>query len=646
MCGIAGYWGNSRAGKPETIARKMGAAIARRGPDSSDEWCDREQGIAFAHRRLAVVDLTPAGHQPMISADGRYVLSYNGEIYNHLDIRAELNAQQNNLPWRGQSDTETLLAAISAWGFTETLGKLNGMFALALWDRAEEKLTLARDRLGEKPLYYGCQNGVFMFGSELGALRAHPLWNGGINRNALTLLLRHKFISTPHCIYQGIKKLPPAHLVEITNRGQSVSEPISYWSLEDIADHGQKSPLVGSPDELRDQLDVLLRDSVSRRMAADVPLGAFLSGGIDSSLVVALAQAQSNRPMRTFSIGFKEAQYNEAHYAKAVAAHLGTNHTELYVGPQNVLDVIPKLPLIWDEPFADPSQIPTYILSHLAQKSVTVSLSGDGGDELFAGYNRYRIAARFGGKLKNIPRPLRASISAILSVLSPRVVNGLAGHLPKAMRYPALGDRLLKLAAAINCSDTAELYRHLLSDFQHPEKVVIGASEPPTILNDGESWPETQTSSDRMMYLDSKMYLPDDILTKLDRASMAVGLEARVPLLDHRVVEFAFALPTAMKVRGGQSKWLLRQVLDKYVPRHLTERPKKGFGVPIEHWLRGPLRDWAEALLDPDRLRDQGHFKPDEVRKIWEEHQSGERRWHGKLWNVLMFQAWLEAARP
>ena len=577
----------------------------------------------------------------MLSPCGRYVLVYNGEIYNHLDLRANLEASGGAFDWQGHSDSETLLAALCQWGLRGALERMNGMFAFALWDSLEGTLFLARDRMGEKPLYYGRNGNAFLFGSELKALTAHPDWEGEIDRGALALYMRHSYVPAPWSIYKGICKLPPGHFVAIGEDGSNVGVPVCYWELGKIAEEGAAAA-GGDPEVLADELDDLLRDAVRRRMAADVPLGAFLSGGYDSTTVAALMQAQSERPIKTFTIGFHEEGYNEARHAKAVAEHLGTEHTELYVTPEEAMAVIPKLPTMYDEPFSDSSQIPTFLVSQLARQHVAVSLSGDGGDELFYGYGRYFMVDAIWSKLGRVPVPLRWALASLAAHAPARGLEKAMGFLPRRLRIDHFADRLPKLAELLAYPDSQSFYRHFVSHAQKPGELVLGATEPDTILNRPSSVPSLPGLRERMMYLDAMTYLPDDILTKVDRASMAVSLEARVPLLDHRVIEFAWRVPTDYKHRNGQGKWLLRQVLYRYVPKALMDRPKMGFGVPIEHWLRGPLREWAEGLLDEKRLREEGFFDPAPIRKMWEEHVSGKRRWHYYLWDVLMFQAWLE----
>lgn len=647
MCGLAGYFsGQWPADGAQGRLKTMTDLIVNRGPDSEGHWLDADAGIALGHRRLAIVDLSPAGHQPMVSASERYVIAFNGEIYNHLGIRAELEGLGQAPVWRGHSDTETLLAGIEAWGVEATLKRFIGMFAIALWDTQKHTLTLARDRLGEKPLYYGWQGSgnerIFLFGSELKALKAHPDFSAEIDRGALCLLLRHNYIPTPYSIYQGIAKLEPGCLLSVS-LAQPEPSILKYWDAVEVACAGVAQPFAGTAVEAVDALEVLAKDAVRQQMVADVPLGAFLSGGIDSSTVVALMQAQSSRPVKTFTIGFNEEGYNEAVHAKAVARHLGTEHTELYVSPQQAMEVIPRLPGLYCEPFADSSQIPTFLVSQLAKQHVTVSLSGDAGDELFCGYNRYQITEKLWHKLALVPAPLRALVAKGITALSPTAWDSLAGIIPGAGRYAALGDKLHKGAGVLASATVDELYLGMVSHLRHPTDWVIGGQEPPTHLTGLRPELAGLGSVERMMALDAISYLPDDILVKVDRAGMGVSLESRVPFLDHRVVEFAWSLPLGYKLREGQTKWPLRQVLYRHVPRELIDRPKMGFGVPLHDWLRGPLRGWAEELLDEARLTREGYFHPAPIRKIWAEHLSGRRNWMAQLWNVLMFQAWLEA---
>lgn len=631
----------------------MARTIAHRGPDDSGLWVDEAAGVALGHRRLSILDLSPAGHQPMVSASGRYVIAFNGEIYNHLELRADLEKTNAGgtaaMAWRGHSDTETLLAAIEAWGITATLKKCVGMFAFALWDCSERTLNLARDRMGEKPLYYGWQGREFLFGSELKALRAHPTFCGEVDRDVLALYLRYNYVPTPYSIYRNIFKLPPGAFATLAARDSPGVTPrlTFYWRVMDAAARSVREEL----DDVtaRDELDAILRRAIAGQQVADVPLGAFLSGGIDSSTVVALMQAQSSRPVKTFTIGFHEKGYNEAAHAKAVARHLGTEHTELYVTPEQAMAVIPRLPELYDEPFADASQIPTFLVAQLARQHVTVSLSGDGGDELFGGYNRYFWAARIWSGLGFAPYAIRTGLAAALKSLSPAVWSrlfGMAGFmLPARLRYANSGDKLHKLAEILPARSPEEVYYFLVSQWKHPSQLVRGAIEPPTVLTTPEVWPALGNFASRMMYLDQMSYLPDDILVKVDRASMGVSLETRVPMLDHRLVEFAWRLPLRMKIRDGQGKWLLRQLLYRHVPKALIERPKMGFGVPIEHWLCGPLREWAEDLLSTQRLVQEGYFNPVPIREKWQEHLSGRRNWAHYLWAVLMFQSWLERQR-
>jgi asparagine synthase (glutamine-hydrolysing) len=634
MCGIAGFLDGWRGAtyNARGVAQAMGDAVRHRGPDDGDVWVDQDAGIGLAHRRLSIVDLSPLGHQPMLSRSGRYVISYNGEVFNFQELREELRAA--GCSFKGGSDTEVIVEACEAWGVEATVRRLIGMFAFALWDCREQQLHLVRDRLGIKPLYWSLQNSALIFGSELKSLKCHPGWQGDIDRAALASFMQYGYIPAPRSIYRGVHKLGPGRILTMRRGGAPTEE--TYWNMSDTVARGRADRLDVSDEEAVAQLDALLRDAVSRRMAADVPLGAFLSGGIDSSTVVGLMQAQSSKPVRTFSIGFREGNFDEAAHARAVATHLETDHTEFYVEPSHALDVIPKLPVMFDEPFADPSQIPTFLLSELTRRSVTVSLSGDGGDELFAGYSRYAIAQSMSAKLGWVSQPLKAAASRSITLLPISAWDKLHDAAP---RLPT-GDRMHKLANVLT-SDPDALYRQLLTHWHDPSSLVLGAAtyRDPLISADADRL--TPDRVERMQYIDAVTYLPDDILVKVDRASMAVALEARVPLLDHRVVEFAWRLPMHLKVRDGQAKWLLRQVLHRYVPRELVERPKMGFGVPIDSWLRGPLRDWAEDLLSESRLRAEGYLNPEPIRTKWKEHLTGTRNWQYALWNVLMFQAWL-----
>ncbi len=646
MCGIAGFLsppGRFGADALDDLARLACTSLAHRGPDDEGTWIDAEAGVALAFRRLAIIDLSADGHQPMLSADGRFVIVYNGEIYNYRELRRELEAA--GARFRSQSDTEVLLWGIALWGFEATLCCANGMFAIALWDRRERRLHLARDRLGQKPLYYGWLGDSFAFASELKALGHHPGFAGELDRAALQSFLRFGYVPAPRSIYRGLGKLAPGTQLSLAFGADRALPPTlpagrPYWSVVDAARAGLADPLRASPEEALAEVERLLRDAVRGCMVADVPLGAFLSGGIDSSTVVALMQAQSNRPVRSFSIGFHEAGYDEARHAAGVARHLGTDHTELYVTAAEAQAVIPKLPRIYDEPFADVSQIPTYLVSQLARESVTVSLSGDGGDELFAGYNRYVWGRRLERAIALAPGGLRRVAACGLQAVPVEVWDAVfrivAPLLPSQHRHALPGDKLHKLATVLAAEDRSDLYRRLTSLWQRPERVVIGAdAAPPARSEEGLGG-----FVDEMILADSRAYLPEDLMTKLDRASMGVGLEGRVPFLDHRVVEFAWRLPLDLKIRDGKGKWLLRRLLARYVPEALFERPKMGFGVPIGDWLRGDLRDWAEDLLAERRLAEGGVLDPAPVRRCWQEHLAGHRNWQYQLWCVLMFEAW------
>ena len=647
MCGIAGFFGAPGArsiDEMRSITKRMTDAMVHRGPDDDGVWADSDTGIALGHRRLSILDLSPLGHQPMASADGRFVIAFNGEIYNFQDLRAEL--EKSGHSWRGHSDTEIMLAAFCEWGVHEATKRFNGMFAFAVWDKQDHVIHLGRDRLGEKPLYYGWIGDTLVFGSELKVLKPFPGFTGEINRDAIAGLLRLNYIADPHTIYTGIHKLPPAALLT-WDGGRNHPEPQLYWNMKTVAEAAVDNPYTGSDQDAVDELERLLKDAVKIRMISDVPLGAFLSGGVDSSAIVALMQAQSSKPVRTFTIGFNEKEYNEALFAKEVAQHLGTDHTEMYVTPKDALDVIPNIPHMFDEPFSDYSQIPTYLVSKIARQHVTVSLSGDAGDELFTGYERYFMGKKIWDRVRPLPGIIRKGLAAGMSALKPSTINTLVSPgkalLPEKWQHVSIGDKVHKLAEVLRTEEPVNMYQNLVSHWKAPHEVVIGGHEPATALIDSSQWPRVPDFSHRMMHLDMETYLPGDILVKVDRAAMAVSLEGRIPLLDPRIIEFAWRLPLSMKVRNGKGKWVLRQVLYKHVPERLIDRPKMGFSVPIGYWLRGELKDWAEALLDESRLKREGYFNPAPIREKWNEHQRGHRNWQYYLWDVLMFQAWLEA---
>ncbi len=645
MCGITGFWqsGNFSIDTAKAVAEKMASRIIHRGPDDFGTWVDGSFGITLAHRRLSILELSAAGHQPMVSLSGRYVIVFNGEIYNHLELRQELNVTA----WRGHSDTETLLAGFEAWGIEVTLKKTVGMFAIALWDRKEKILMLARDRIGEKPLYYGFQKNTFIFGSELKAFRAHPDFVGEIDRDVLCLYLRYCYIPAPYSIYKGIYKLPPGNFIQFPIAAGidelRLVKPKAYWSLAEVASKGRVHPFVGSLTDAVTVLDKQLRRAIALQMVADVPLGAFLSGGVDSSVIVALMQAQSTRPVRTFSIGFNEGGYNEAGYAKAVANHLGTEHTDCYISSAEAMRVIPRLAGMYDEPYSDSSQIPTFLVSQMASKHVKVSLSGDAGDELFCGYNRYALADIW-RKIERVPFGLRRMAGRLVRTVGLLARNNIFQHTGKISALSSnMSEKLEKLSWLMDSVDDSDsLYYNLVSKVMTPDRAVSSAREPGSWLT--ESGLKLQFSDPKinMMYMDCMTYLPDDILVKIDRAAMANSLETRVPFLDHRIIDLAWSLPLSIKMCNGQSKWILRQVLYRYVPKRLIERPKMGFGIPVGEWIRGQLRDWAEALLSESRIQQEGFFDAQFIRLRWQEHLSGKRNWFHFLWSVLMFQEWLE----
>jgi asparagine synthase (glutamine-hydrolysing) len=645
MCGIAGYFTLPRSKSSDQMTAevtRMTDAILLRGPDDSGAWVDAENGVALGHRRLSILDLSPLGHQPMTSADGRFVIVFNGEIYNFQQLRAEL--EKHGHSWRGHSDTEIMLAAFRQWGITEATKRFNGMFAFAVWDKEDHTLTLVRDRLGEKPLYYGRLGDTFVFASELKAICALPGFNAAINRDAICAQLRFNYIPDPWCIYEGLHKLPPASLITLKAPSDKPT-PQLYWDLRQVIEHGLDHPFTGSESEAIDTFEAILKEAVGMRMVADVPLGAFLSGGVDSSLIVAMMQQQSARPVRTFTIGFDVAEYNEAQFAKEVANHLKTDHTEMYVTGQDALDAIPLMPGLYDEPFSDYSQIPTYLVCKMARQHVTVALSGDAGDELFGGYERYFVGRNLWDKFARMPPALKKLTAAAMTLLPPGALNSLGKLakpvLPKRLRHVPFGDKLHKLAEVVAAPGMESLYLTLMSHWKQPEDIVIGGHDRNTSITDTRGWPRVSDFTHRMMHLDMENYLPGDILTKVDRAAMGVSLEGRIPLLDTNLIEFAWKVPFTMKVRGGQGKWLMRETLYRHVPKSMIDRPKRGFGVPLEHWLRSELRDWAEDLLSESRLKREGYFHTAPIRQKWQEHLSGTRNWHFYLWDILMFQAWL-----
>lgn len=665
MCGLTGFWRlvvGATECELEGMAFKMAGSLAHRGPDDAGSWADSSEGVALGHRRLAVVDLTPAGHQPMNSPSGRYIIAFNGEIYNHISLRTNLELDGTAPSWRGHSDTETLLAAFDVWGIEKTLKCCVGMFAFALWDRKNRTLSLGRDRFGEKPLYYGWvgsrSDRAFIFSSELKALKAYSSFDASVCRESLAQYLRFLYVPAPRSIYNEIYKLEPGCLLTVTNKPpfEAPERPLRpgmshhsveihrWWSLARVVEASSNNQITDQTEALR-LLENQLAQTVSSQMLADVPLGAFLSGGVDSSTIVALMQRQSSRSIKTFTIGFDVATFNEAHHALEVARHLRTDHHEIQVTSQMAQNVIPHLPYIYDEPFADSSQIPTYLICQAARQHVTVALSGDAGDELFGGYNRHLWGPRVWSIIERWPYSARQALSGVLATLPAQGWDLLS----RPLGVMRLGEKLHKLSLALHQTQSADdLYRNLVSEWHHPNELVLGSdgesySEPASLIDDPLPTIGVATNGLRMMYRDATSYLPDDILCKVDRAAMSCGLETRVPFLDHRVVELAWRLPLHMKVRGDYGKWALRQVLFNHVPRELIERPKSGFAIPLAQWIRGPLRDWAEELLNEQELYNQGYLNPKPIRQCWAQHLSGRREHTQRLWAVLMFQAWLKA---
>ena len=650
MCGICGFFQPGQAADAQSLtglARRMADTLAHRGPDDAGAWADPESGIALGHRRLAILDLSPAGAQPMLSHDGRFALAHNGEIYNFRELRRELETEGGPfLPWRSDSDTEVMLAAFQAWGVETALRRFTGMFAFALFDRREKTLFLARDRMGEKPLYYGLTDHGPAFASELKALRAHPAFRAELDLESLALYLRFQYVPEPRCIYKNAFKLAPGHWLAIRADSPRDLAPKPYWTLRDAVEHGRRTPFAGTEAEAADRLDTLLRAAVARQMVADVPLGSLLSGGIDSSLVTALMQAQSDRPVRTFTIGFSDAAYDESSDARRVAEHLGCDHAELTLTPDRVLALVPRLPDLYDEPFADASQLPTHLVAELTRQHVTVCLTGDGGDEIFGGYNRHFWAPALWRRLRPLPPALRSTLARAMRLLTPAAWDALFRTLdpvlPAAARVRTPGHKAHKLADALDAPTRDDLYKSLVSTWQNPHALLAAATEPKTILDRPETCPALPDFTRQMQYLDTLTYLPGDILHKVDRATMAVALESRAPYLDHHVAEFAWTLPRPMLVQGKTGKRVLRDVLKRYVPETLTNRPKAGFGAPIDAWLRGPLRDWAASLLAPDRIKNQGLLNAELVSRTLADHLAGRCDNQYRLWNLLMFQAWYD----
>ena len=652
MCGITGFLTRDQTQSADWLRRTvdvMARALEHRGPDDHGSWVDAETGVALGHRRLSIIDLSPQGHQPMVSADGRFVQTYNGEVYNYQAIRKEL--EDWGYPFKGHSDTEVLLASIVRWGMAETLRRANGMFALAVWDRQDRTLTLARDRAGEKPLYYGWHGGNFLFASELKALHQHPAFSPDIDRDALGLFIRYSWMPAPHTIFRGIRQLPAASILRVTPNDPLPKEPQTYWSAREVAEIGSKAPFDASSEEITEELDRRLRKAVKLRMVADVNVGAFLSGGIDSSTVVALMQAQSARPIKTFTIGFVEKDYNEADFARSVAEHLGTDHTELYVSPSDCMALIPSLPSLYDEPLGDYSQVPTFLVASLAREQVTVSLSGDGGDELFAGYNSYpRNLERWTTAQQQwafcppaLRRPFAVAMQSVAAWGTERF--GRNGDVPPDGVRKKLLKRFRKLekcASPLTGFGPADLYGRHRVRCSGPDDFVVGAREVDCLFSQPQAWAEKVDPLLAMQHLDFITYMVDDVLVKVDRASMGASLEVRCPLLDPDVVAFAWSLSAEDRLGPSGGKAALRQVLARYVPQKMFDRPKQGFGLPVEHWLRGPLRDWGEALLNERRIREEGYLQPAMVRRTWDQHLSGQQEHTFLLWSLLMFQAWRE----
>jgi len=655
MCGITGIFGNLRKEEFDSSIHEMSATLNHRGPDDAGTWINEENGVAFGHQRLSIIDLSSAGHQPMVSPCGRFTTVFNGEIYNHLQLRDKLNTSANKQSWKGHSDTETLVTAFSQWGIEKTLQQLVGMFAIAVWDFKEKRLFLIRDRFGEKPLYYGWSNGVFLFGSELKALQKYKRFSNQIDRGALSLYMKYMYVPTPYSIFRDIYKLEPGCILQIDKGTKPPTLPLfapfrdqginiaQWYSISNMAQAGQKN-LITDQNDAVDLIEKTLLESVRSQLISDVPLGAFLSGGIDSSVITALMQKVCKDPVKTFTIGFEESSFNEAIYAKEVSRHLGTEHHELYVTSSDAFKVIPHLPTLYDEPFADSSQIPTYLVSKLARESVTVSLSGDAGDELFGGYNRYLWGSRVWNKVRWMPLIVRQTLGVAINKISVNTWDSIGNSLPNSSRVSLMGDKAHRMAHRLkNVKSLDDVYHSLVTEgYKEDGLVVNDKAALITKLDNNDIVSGIVDFEHRMMLLDSLTYLPDDILTKVDRAAMGVSLETRIPFLDYRVAELAWRLPLDTKINNGETKWPIRQVLYKYVPKVLIERTKAGFAIPVGQWIRGPLREWAADLLNEERIRREGYFNPELVQQLWQQHLSGKYDWTPRLWAILMFQAWLD----
>ena len=648
MCGLTGFIGGNKSYNildSSPIINSMLSKIHHRGPDDHGTWSDSNNRVILGHKRLSIIDTSIAGHQPMHSHSKRYVIIFNGEIYNQAELKTKLNNDNKAPNWSGTSDTEILLACFDVWGVKKTISNCVGMFSIALWDREYKKLNLIVDRVGEKPLYYGWQGSgksrTFLFGSELKALKEHPAFEKDINRDSISLLMRHSYIPQPNSIWKGIHKLEPGNILTISLNN---TEPklLKYWSANEAIKTSKLNKKHISKEEAVSQFDILLKNIISKQMLADVPVGAFLSGGVDSSTIAAHMQAQSTSKIKTFTIGFNEDKQNEAEYARKIANYLGTDHTELILSATDAKNIIPMIPTIYDEPFADSSQIPTYLVSKLARDDVKVALTGDGADEILCGYNRYQVSKKLWGKFNEIPYSLRKIGGQVIQNIPSSILNSIHKFYPGGNKSNNFSDRVYKGARLLKAKNIDQFYRDFISYWDDPESLIIKSKEPTTILNGNLENIENMTDIERMMYLDLLSYLPGDILTKVDRASMANSLETRLPFLDHRLIEFAWSLPNEYKYDKGQTKLILKEVLNKYVPKKLYDRPKQGFGIPINEWLRGSLRDWGEDLLSEQKLENQGFFDAKKIRKKWLEHQSGKSNWQHQIWNVLMFQSWLQ----